>query len=96
MDLTAARRAVEHPVSELALEVCFHLEQLEPKHLGLKRDRVRAVEARGESLVNKRISLRRLLGHSVDGPLEDVTVSARGRQRSIRHLATGDAAWNPT
>jgi hypothetical protein len=57
MDLTTTGRAVEDELAESFLEVSLHLEKLEPQHLCLDRDRMGAVQAGGESLIDQGIGL---------------------------------------
>ena len=56
MNIEPASGAVEDEPPEFALEVRLHLQQLEPKHLGMNRDRLGCVEAGIHSLVNRGIS----------------------------------------
>jgi hypothetical protein len=67
-------RTIKHEAFELPLEVGLHLEELLGQHFGLECDRMRAVEASDESLIDDRVRLRRLLAHRSDGPLEDLFV----------------------
>jgi hypothetical protein len=57
----AAARAVEHQLPELSLEVGLHLQELEPHHLRVNRNRMGAVQAGVESFVEDRARGRRLL-----------------------------------
>ena len=52
MNRLAALRAVEDELPELAFEIGLHIQKLEPQHLRVNRERMRPVEAGGESLVN--------------------------------------------
>jgi hypothetical protein len=67
--------AVEGEILELALEVGLHLQELEPEHLRVDRDRVIASTS-SLRLVDELVGLRRLLGDGVDGVLEDVAFAA--------------------
>ena len=79
-------------VLEFALEVGLHLEQLEPQHLRVDRDRIIA-SAGSLRLVDKLVGLRRLLGDGVDGMFEDFAFAAGHIQMlgdtSDGHDATG-------
>jgi hypothetical protein len=57
----AAARAVEHQLPELSLEVGLHLQELEPQHLRVNRNRMGAVQAGVECFVEDRARGRRLL-----------------------------------
>jgi hypothetical protein len=89
MHVEAALRAVEGEVLELALEVGLHLQELEPEHLGVDRDRMIASTS-GLRLVDELICLDGLLGHGPDGVLEDLAFSAsHGRMLSLGFLSRG-------
>ena len=64
-----------HPRLELALEVGLHLQELEPEHLRVDRDRVIASTS-SLRLVNELVGFDGLLGDGVDGSLEDLARSA--------------------
>jgi hypothetical protein len=75
MNVEAALGAVEGEVLELALEVGLHLQELEPEHLRVDRDRM--IASTGSlRLVDELVRLRRLLGDGVDGVLEDLAFSS--------------------
>ena len=57
----AAARAVEHQLPEFSLEVGLHLQELEPQHLRVNRNRMGAVQAGVECFVEDRARGRRLL-----------------------------------
>jgi hypothetical protein len=68
MHVHAASRAVENEVLQFALEVGLHVQELEPKHLGVDGDRM--IASTGSlRLVDELIGLGRLLGDGVDGML---------------------------
>ena len=69
-------RAVEDKVGEFALEVGLHVEELEPEHPRVDRDRMGTVEAGGDCLVDELVGLRRLLGDAPDCPLEDAAFAS--------------------
>jgi hypothetical protein len=58
---SGAARAVEHQLPELSLEVGLHLQELEPQHLRVNRNRMGAVQAGVECFVEDRARGRRLL-----------------------------------
>jgi hypothetical protein len=66
---------MENQPSELTFQIGLSVQQLEPQHLRLKRDGMRAVEAGAMGLVDDRIRILRLLGHSADGSFEAVALS---------------------
>jgi hypothetical protein len=69
MTVEAAPGAVEGEILELAFEVGLHLQEVEPKHLGVDGDRM--ITSTGSlRLVDELVRLRRLLGNGVDGVLE--------------------------
>jgi hypothetical protein len=74
MDRATALRAVEEEPIETALEIGFHVEEFEPEHLRVDRERVGAVEAAGDRLVDERVGLRGLLGDDANRPLEELTL----------------------
>jgi hypothetical protein len=75
MHVEAALRAVEGEILELALEVRLHLEELEPEHLRVNRDRV--IASTGSlRFIDELVGLDGLLGDGVDGVLEDLAFSA--------------------
>jgi hypothetical protein len=69
MDRPTAIGAVDHELSELPLEVGLHTKQLQPQHLRVDRDLMRAVEAGSDRLVDECVGLRCLLAYSFDGAL---------------------------
>jgi hypothetical protein len=75
MHFEAALGAVEDEVLELAFEVGLHLQELEPKHLRVDRDRMIASTGSLRS-ADELVSLDRLLGDGVDGVPEDLALSA--------------------
>jgi len=90
----AARRTVQDEVSELSLEVGFHLEQLLAQHLRLECHRVGTVEARGDRLVDDGVGLGGLPAHGSDGPLEDVSLLAHQRRVAMRSASALAARWS--
>lgn len=74
VDCLAAARAVEHELSQIALEVGLHLQELEAKHLRLVGDGVGAVQAGVDSLIDDRARGCRLLARGSNGTLEDVAL----------------------
>jgi hypothetical protein len=66
--------AVQDERPELPLEVGLHVQELEPKHLRVDRERMGAVKPGLERLVDDRARRSRLLGHGVDGTLEDLAL----------------------
>jgi hypothetical protein len=76
MHVEAAFRTVEDEVLELALEIGFHLEKLEPKHLGVGDERIRPAVPNLDCLFDEVVGLRRLLGDGMDGVLEDLALTA--------------------
>lgn len=83
MNRSAAIRTVEDELAELALEVGLHVQELEPQHLRVDGQRMGPVEAGVKSLVDELVGLRRLLGQSPDGSLEDVAFT-RGMAGIVR------------
>jgi hypothetical protein len=79
MDIQAALRAVEGEVLELAFEVGLHLQELEPEHLRVDRDRMIA-STRSLRLVDELVGLDGLLGDGPDGVLEDLAFSPSHRE----------------
>jgi hypothetical protein len=75
MHIETTLRAVQRPRLELALEVGLHLQEPEPKHLRVDRDRMIA-SAGSLRFVDELIGLDGLLGHGPDGVLEDLAFSA--------------------
>jgi hypothetical protein len=74
---------------ELALEVGLHLQELEPEHLGVDRDRVIASSG-GLRFVDELVGLDGLLAHDADRVLEDLAFSAsHGGMLGGRHDASG-------
>lgn len=61
MDIETALRAVERPRLELALEIGLNLQELEPQHLRVDRDRMRASSG-GGGLVHELVGFDCLLG----------------------------------
>jgi len=60
----AALRAVEDKRLEFALQLLLHVQKLEPEHLRVDGDRMRAVGPGVESLVDEVVRLHGLLGDS--------------------------------
>jgi len=74
VDVQTAPRAVDREVLKLAFEVGLHLEQLEPQHLRVDRDRM--IASTGSlRFIDEIVGLRRLLAHGMDGSFEDVAVT---------------------
>jgi len=89
MHVEAALRAVEGEVLKLTFEIGFHLEELEPQHLRVDRDRVIASTS-SLRLVDEFFGLDGLLGNGVDGPLEDLAfLRHRPGRLSLRY----DERW---
>ena len=75
VDLRAAGFAVEDPGRKFPIQVGPHLQELEPEHLRVDRDRV--IASTGSlRLVDELVRLRRVLSNGVDGVLEDLAFSA--------------------
>jgi hypothetical protein len=70
VNVEAALGAVENEVLKLALEIGLHLQELEPEHLRVDGDRMRAAPGGGR-LVDKLTRLGGLLSDGVDGVLDD-------------------------
>jgi hypothetical protein len=75
MNVETALGAVQRPRLELALEIGLHIQELEPEHLRVDRDRMIASTCRLR-LIDELVGLDRLLGHGPDGVLEDVAFSS--------------------
>jgi hypothetical protein len=71
MHVEAALRAVEDEVLKLTFEIGLHLQELEPEHLRVDRDRMIASTS-SLRLVDEIVGLHRLLSDGVDGVLEDL------------------------
>jgi hypothetical protein len=70
VNVEAALGSVENEVLKLALEIGLHLQELEPEHLRVDGDRMRAAPGGGR-LVDKLTRLGGLLSDGVDGVLDD-------------------------
>lgn len=80
VDRPAAVGAVEDEPAELPLEVGLHLDQLQPQHLGVDRQRVRPAKARVQCLIHERVGLDGLFRYDPRRVLEDVALpSPHGR-----------------
>jgi hypothetical protein len=77
MHVEAALRAVEGEVLEFSFEVGLHVQELQPKHLGVGDERIGPTVADLDRLVDERVGLRCLVGYGVDGTFEDVSLSLR-------------------
>jgi hypothetical protein len=62
-------------VLKLTFEIGLHLQELEPEHLRVDRDRMIASTS-SLRLVDEIVGLHRLLSDGVDGVLEDLALSA--------------------
>ena len=79
MNVPAATRAGGRPGRQLALEIGLHVQELQPEHLRLNRERVigpappraRRVGNPVSTAIGEIVGLSRLLGYGVDGTLED-------------------------
>lgn len=91
MHVEAALGAVQRPGLKLALDVGFHLEELEPEHLGVDSDRMIASSG-SLRLGHELVSFRGLLGQGPDGVLEDLAFSAY-RVREGQNVAP--TTWKP-
>jgi hypothetical protein len=93
MHVEAALRAVRHPRLELALEVGLHLQELEPEHLRVDRNRM--IASTGSlRFVDEIVGLDGLLGHGPDGVLEDPAFTAcHWRMVGERQDGVGAPAW---
>jgi hypothetical protein len=68
----ATLRAVEGEVLELTFQIRLHLEQFQPKHLGVRHEQIGPVVPDLDRLVNEIVGLGCLLGDGVGGQLKNL------------------------
>jgi hypothetical protein len=77
VNIQAALRAVEAEVIEFSFEVGLHVQELQPKHLGVGDERIGPAVPDLDRLVDETVGLGGLLGYGMDGAFEDVSLSLR-------------------
>lgn len=77
MHVQAALGAVEDEILQFAIEIGLHLQELQSEHLGVRDQRIGSAVPDPDRLIDEVIGLGCLLGNSVDGAFEDVSLTRR-------------------